>query len=378
MRDKTQNLDWLASADLTDYRRCGESRFVEAASPYQDAEPWCRIKEPNVRTRAILLWLQNNVLRDARKKDASFLRAMESKLKGTQADLKSAKAALTNEMLQGATVIDYAECWAAWAIGDETKLQKAVAEVERKRTEWRSKCLKEAKEKLKARLRKGCSILRERAPGFAMPVNWFSGTPVYNQDVHNGQLLWGYCQATGQGRAKVGGFLKAKRQKPVEFLGHKGAGRRLPLYGFETNMLVLDKWLGDWLLASPERVWRNWPDAERVCEAIDNTLFFSVHLEHSSEQAERFRAVLREHWKRWKGRVKDKDTLVAIPFVGAALVPGVEAWNKFVEKQKEQRRTNRGKRPFPSLPPPLDCPQPYEDVKASLERHRELKLPGIS
>jgi hypothetical protein len=173
--------------------------------------------------------------------------------------------------------------------------------------------------------------------------------PIYNHTAHNESAPWGYCHATGQDRWKVKDFLREKRQTPVDKGGRKSAGRPLALYGFKTNLLVLDKWLGDWLLNSPTNEWQHqdsekpgktfWvPKPERVCTVIDRLLYFTAIYKHTDEQAEQFRAVLRKHWRRWWNKVKDEKVRARfnITEIEAILAPGEKAWLAYCFRRRER------------------------------------------
>jgi hypothetical protein len=259
----------------------GWTKKCLTADVHAKSEPWRRIpnQDADFRSYVILLWLQNKVLRDARKKDASAFEAMEAKLKAVQAEFKSAKAALTDQILQGAELDDYKKCWFAWMCGEEAQARKAQERIERKRADWRAERSREAERQKKKRLAASAELVRNRPLGVGMGVGWFAPMPIYNfsPDVNS---PWGYCQATGQDRWTVREFLKSKKQQPIATPARKSAGRPLSLYGFDTNLLVLDKWLADWLLESRTAArgilwfmsYTRSPKAECVTDAIRSTL----------------------------------------------------------------------------------------------------------
>ncbi len=376
-----ESLCWLLDLDLSDYKRCGELRLVEVAEHYCNDEPWRSIVAPNYRIQAILIGLQNELRREALKRCAEEAKGLRAQIAVGHTREQSLKAALEAQILRGAILTDYANCWVAYFDGDEAKMHEAMAKVERKRTEWRFNCEREAKAAKQARLKHDAETLRNRAPGFTVKVNWFVSMPVYNHIAHNKSAPWGYCQATGQDRWKVKDFLRAKKQTPVKKTKHKGAGKPLDLYGFETNLLVLDKWLGDWLLnsrnddweyqdtnASGKTFWVSKP--ERVCETIYETVWHTACEEHTNVQAERLRAVMRKHLMRWKGRVKDPDTRRIIPFLAATLAPEGRAWRDFAQERRMQWAEFMAK--VRSENQPVSGPKPYADVSDAYERLREL------
>ena len=369
-------MDWLVNVDLSSFiaaRKKDWTKKCLAVDRIANDEPWRRIQDPDVRAYVILLWLQNTQLRLELKRQAERTRDLHEVV-------PRFKAALQEEILHGVNLSLYGEAWGAWGSENAETVKQLRETIESKRAEWRAKCEIEAKEEVKQRMRRDAEILRERAPGYRVNVNWFAPMPIYNHTVFNGETLWGYCQATGQDRKKVGAYLTAKNQRPIEHQNRRGAGRKIPLYGFETNLLVLEKWLGDWLLTSPDRSWLYQdstkpgktlclPKPERVCEAIYDTVSHTAGEEHTDAQAEQFRAILWKHMRRWKGRVKDPDTRRIIPFLEATLSPAGRAWKDFAQQQRAQFKQimdqvrdemqNRG-------------PMPYAEVFQALRRYQEL------
>jgi hypothetical protein len=367
MKENAQMTNLLKNLDLSDFVAAHKDKnwtnLCLAVDQFAHDQPWRQINNADLRAYVILMWRQNMLWREELKQQAKQHRELGAKV-------DSFKKALRDEILQGVDLTLYAQAWATTDGDQSEKLKQLRTTVERKRAEWRAKCEIEAKEKQKERRQSDAKILRERAPGFHVPANWFSPMAIYHYDAGDGLTSWGYCQATGQDRKKVASFLKKKNQKPVERSARKGAGRRLPLYGFDTNLLVLDKWLGDWLLNSPDPTWR-YQDSkrpgktfyiakpERVCEAIHSTVWHTAAEDHTDAQAEQFCAVLSKHLRRWKRRVKDPDTRRIIPFLEATLSPGGSAWKDFAKQQRTQwkqieeqvrdKMQNRGLMPYPEV-----------------------------
>lgn len=379
---------WLLTCDLSSFTTALKTSWTNkclVADRYASDEPWRRIQNPDVRTYAILLWLQNELLRPAHK-------TQTEQASQQCATIASLKKALEDEVLQGATLSEYAQCWAAWASRKGESLTQLRAIVESKRAEWRAACEVEAKQKYKQLMRKNAEIMRERAPGFSTQVNWFALLPIYNHTAHNDQATWGYCQATGQDRKKVRAFLKAKNQKAIAIPNRKGPGRRLPHYGFETSLLVLNEWLGNWLLSSPDETWYYqdsdipgktfcMPDAERVCEAIYRTVWHAACQEHTDDQAIQFCALMLKHLKLWKGKVKDPYTLGSIKHYEQVVSPSANAWKDFVENQRARAAEIDGKiRAGYKMKNGVwvkgeiqpSGPMPYVEVRHAFKRYREF------
>jgi hypothetical protein len=378
-----ENLHWLLNEDLSNCKQCGKAQLTAVAEHYRKEEPWQSIAAPNYRRQAILIGLQNELRREALNRNAEELNLLRAQIKSGQAKAQTLKAVLEAHILQGATLNDYAACVSAWVAGDDPGMNKAAAEVERKHAEWRAKCEREAKAAKQTRLKHSAEVLRQRAPGFTIPVNWFAPMPVYNHVAHNNSAPWGYCQATGQDRWKVKDFLRAKKQTPVDKNRRKGAGKPLDLYGFETNLLVLDKWLGDWLLNSRNDDWKYhdtdapgktfWVSKpERVCETIYRTASLSAHEKHADAQVEQFRAVLQKHWQKWWTKLKDKEVRAGLERSGivSALAPGADAWRIF--HARRQARWTEITAKVRSEKRPVNGPKPYADVWDAYERLREL------
>ena len=248
MNEKNQPLDWILGEDLSSLITASKQNWIKkcrAADQFANEGPWRRLQDDPLRTYVILLWLQNREFRPALRRQAELTRELHEVV-------RRLKAALQDEILHGVKLSLYTE---AWGSEEAETVKQLQATIESKRAEWRAKCEIEAKEKQKQRMRRDAEILRERVQGFREKVNWFAPMPIYNHIAHNDQAPWGYCQATGQDRKKVSAFVNGENQKAIDYLRHKGAGRRLPLYGFETNLQVLDKWLGGWLLTSPDPGW---------------------------------------------------------------------------------------------------------------------------
>lgn len=209
--------------------------------------------------------------------------------------------------------------------------------------------------------------------------------PIHNHMMQNESAPWGYCQATGQYRKKLSDFLQEKRQKPEDKGERKGAGKPLALYGFKTNLLVLDKWLGDWLLNSPDRTWQ-YQDTdepgktflvskpERVCTVIDRLLYLTARNEHTDEQGEQFRALLRKHWKRSWGKVKDEELRAVLIAAGveATLAPGVAAWREYCGHRRERWAEIMAKSREEMRP--RSGPMPYAEVETALRRFQGVPL----
>ena len=387
MKEKSQARDWLADEDLSSYQTARAKNWPKkclAVEQFANNEPWRRIQDPHLRAYMILLWLQNGQLRPA-------LKQQEKQTRELRAVVDSLKRALEEEVLHGVDYSVYSKCWAAWSSGTAELVKQLQDTIESTRAEWRVRCEIEAKEKHKGWMRRNAKILRERAPGFSIEVDWFAPLPIYNHTAHSDHAEWGYCQATGQDRKKVSAFLKAKKQYPIEFPKRKGAGRPLPLYGFETNLLVLGKWLGDWLpnarggefqyhdSSVPGKTFIV-PGPERVCEAIDRTVRHAAHEQHTDDQAKQFLAVLRKQLSRWKGRVKDPEMCRWIPGLEKRLAPDGRAWLDFVQERRSQwaEHTAMTKAGYErkhgewvqgeSKP---TGPMPYEEIRHAFKRYRE-------
>lgn len=359
-----QKLRWLVDLDLLDYRACGKSPLRELAARFENSEPWLHITAPNLRRQAIIVCLQNQ-LRGVALRDTQMQHdAMRKTL---------AESEIT--ILQGAESQDYETAWQLWRLGDDRRLRKITEKIERKRTEWRAMCKREEMAERKARRKLHIRRTRDRASSIAMPADWFAPMPVHNQRSHFALSPAGYCQATGQDRKKVSRFLKAMKQKPFGKLENDGAGRPLPLYTFGTNLLVLDKWLGDWLLTSPHRMAEAESKPERVCGAVVQTLSNAAICEHSDEQAEQLRAVLQKHWRKWNEKVKDQARLKTDSWE-AALTLGVEAWRSYRAERRARWADIRAKtRPGYKMkngvwgqPEHPSGPMPYCDVKVAWDR----------
>jgi hypothetical protein len=262
--------------------------------------------------------------------------------------------------------------------------------IESKRARWRSKCEIEAKEKYRELMRRNAKIMREQAPRFAFQVNWFSPLPIYNHTAHSNFPEWGYCQATGQERKKVSAFLRAKKQEPVEYFKWKGAGRPLPLYSFETNLLVLDKLLSDWLpnarsdqfqyreSSMPGKIFVV-PEPERVCKAIDGIVRFVALKDHAEDQSRLLLGVLRNHLNRCKGRVKDAAVCRWVPRLEARITPaGFARLGKELRMRRAERIAMRqagyefmdGK--WVLGEPKATGPMPYAEIRQAFERCQEF------
>lgn len=378
-----EDLRWLLDEDLNDFRQCGKANLVDLAEPYLNDEPWRSIAFPNYRRQAILISLQSELRGELLKRNAEEVKQLRAQIETRQKEAQRLKAALEAQIIQGATLGDYAACWVAFTYGDEAKMQKAVAEVERKRAEWRAECERQAIAAKRERLKRSAEELRNRAPGYTVPVNWFASMPVYRHMASNISVQWGYCQATGQDRWKVKDFLRKKNQKPIDQFRRKGAGKPLDLYGFKTNLLVLDKWLGDWLLGSPGDEWKyqdtNKPGetfwfekAERVCETIYTTLCHASGYEHTKEQAEQFRALLRKHWQKWWSKVKDQEVRAELDRIGVEkiLAPNAKAWRIFSAKRRAKWMEITAKVEAENRP--VNGQKPYAEVWNAYERLRKL------
>jgi hypothetical protein len=301
-----EDLRWLIDLDLSSYKRCGESRMIELAGNYTGVEPWRSMVVPNYRRQAILLCLQNELRSEELKRNATESKKLLAQATTDRRNVRELKAALENEILQGASIGDYERCWRAWKNGDELEKQIAESVIEHRRTAWRTKREQEKEAEKKAwqagslaRRVRHAGLSRDRAIGFASSVNWFAPMPIYNHTAHNDAAPWGLCQATGQRRRRMEDFLREQKQAPVGKGARIGAGRPPDLYGFKTNLLVLDKWLGDWLINSPHRSEKNTKIPERVRNAIAGALSCAIICEYADvdPDAKQFRAVLWKHWQ---------------------------------------------------------------------------------
>jgi hypothetical protein len=92
---------------------------------------------------------------------------------------------------------------------------------------------------------------RDRKPSADSPLkNWLEPMPVYAIYAEKtGQV--GYVNATGQRRQRIESYLRTIKAKPVGTL-KKARGKPQSLFGFGTNLRVLDKWLGSWCPQDPE------------------------------------------------------------------------------------------------------------------------------
>lgn len=168
-----------------------------------------------------------------------------------------------------------------------------------------------------------------------LPADWFADMPVSDPTG-----MSSYVQATGADRKQINTFLRSISASPVAHRRSGGRGRPLPLYGFETNLRVLDHWLASWLTQEPDR----------IADAVMTTLWWCLARKHTAAQAERLRQVLDRHLSRFRKRIADPGWKAEVRRWSPALksktawqrmIPiAVKAWHD-AELRYDQERTSR-------------------------------------
>jgi hypothetical protein len=113
MTDNIQDWSWLANEDLSWFEVARKKNWTKkclAADQYANQEPWRRVRDSDVRTYSILLWLQNKQWRAGFEQQTK----QTSKLCTT---IDRLKRALEEEVLHGVVYSLYCELWAAWSSG---------------------------------------------------------------------------------------------------------------------------------------------------------------------------------------------------------------------------------------------------------------------
>jgi hypothetical protein len=126
---------------------------------------------------------------------------------------------------------------------------------------------------------------------------WLSPMPVFSE-----KEPFGFCQATGESRDVIRAFLKTIKVKKTG-QRQRGRGRPQILYSVDTNLRVMDQWIGKWVHQTP----RN------VCIEAHMTYLVTIGIYAAKEieipatarQFKRFRRIVIKHLNRVRAKIED-------------------------------------------------------------------------
>ncbi len=183
------------------------------------------------------------------------------------------------ESREGVPMYRLFEYYAATTPDERTEVEQRM---EQDRVNYRAQKALEAG----AQERRFATLARARRRNKAeqpAPVDWFAEMPVADPDGMDSYVL-----ATGVDRTTINKFLAPFKARPVRKSRFGKRGQLRPLYGFDTSMRVLDRWLGHWLPQEPDR----------IANAIVSTLRWSLTRPHTTTQARSLRNLLATHFER--------------------------------------------------------------------------------
>ena len=289
--------------------------YEELLKPLREQPPFASVRLATYRDYLVLLRLQNQELRRENKAlGQDIAKLWHEKTEGVG-------AAFLKPLLPGLSDV---ERMAAEQANERTRQAfRAGKQRERAREDWEWLQRKRSRE-------------RDSAPDHCFSPNWFEPMPAFGN-----AKTFGYVQATGRHRKAVGQFLRDIGAQPNRPKG-KGRGRPKDLYGFDTNMKVLDQWLGTWLPQEPNR----------VAVAVMETLVWSASQEFEPAQARLLRELLLRHWRRIAGGITDPALLDEAKFYVEAL-NSERVWDQLARQAKVHRRRAE-EQAVKGPPPPHD------------------------
>ena len=156
--------------------------------------------------------------------------------------------------------------------------------------------------------------------------------PVFSE-----QKPYGYCQATGQNEKKIRAFLKRIGAKPTDRICRKTKGKPKDVYDFGTNMRVLNQWLSQWTLQSPDL----------LADIVADTLVLASLQRSSDKQALTLRRGLGRHWKRVINEVVSPDLKKeSKEWIEKLLFGSPSDWRAWIKQGSECRNMLKSDRAF--------------------------------
>jgi hypothetical protein len=113
---------------------------------------------------------------------------------------------------------------------------------------------------------------------------------------------FGYCQATGKSRDAIRAFLKTIKIKKAGQPPRR-RGRPLILYSVDTNLRVMDQWIGKWVPQAPRDVVGF--AALTYYATIGMYLRKGIEIPATAHQFKRFRRITIKHVKRVRAKIAD-------------------------------------------------------------------------
>ena len=126
---------------------------------------------------------------------------------------------------------------------------------------------------------------------------WLSPMPIYSE-----KEPFGFCQATGESRDVIRAFLKTVRVKKTgQSRGERG--RPQILYSVDTNLRVMDQWIGKWVHQTPRNVCIE--AAVTYLATIGIYTPQEIEIPATARQFKRFRRIVIKHLKRVRAEIED-------------------------------------------------------------------------
>jgi len=126
---------------------------------------------------------------------------------------------------------------------------------------------------------------------------WLSPMPVFSE-----KEPFGFCQATGESRDVIRAFLKTIKVKKTG-QPQRGRGRPQILYSVDTNLRVMDQWIGKWVHQTPRNVCIE--AAMTYLATIGIYARKEIEVPATASQFKRFRRIVVKYLKRVRSKIED-------------------------------------------------------------------------
>ena len=126
---------------------------------------------------------------------------------------------------------------------------------------------------------------------------WLSPMPVFSE-----KEPFGFCQATRKSRDAIREFLKTIKIKKIE-QARRGRGRPPILYSVDTNLRVMEQWLGNWVEQTHDNP--GWAALMTFGATIGRHARMKTEIPGTKRQKKRFHSIIRKHIKLVRAEIED-------------------------------------------------------------------------